>query len=50
MEGEHLFSARSSETGRRQADTGKAMMIVIVMTSVSRESHLVEFVVKNFGI
>ena len=33
MEGEHLFSARSSEAGRRQADTGKAIkMIAIVMT------------------
>ena len=33
MEGEHLFSARSAEAGRRQADTGKAMMMIaIVMT------------------
>ena len=50
MEGEHLFSARSSETGRRQADTGKTMMMIaIVVTNVSREKHLVNLMVKYFG-
>ena len=50
MEGEHLFSARSSETGRRQADTGKTMMMIaIVMTNVSREKHLINLMVKYFG-
>ena len=44
MEGEHLFSATSSETGRRQADTGKAMkMIAIVILILKFRNFCLEY-------
>ena len=48
MEGEHLFSARSSETGRRQADTGKAMkMIAIVILILKFRNFCLEYFAKK---
>ena len=48
MEGEHLFSARSSETGRRQADTGKAMkMIAIVILILKFRNFCQEYFAKE---